>query len=198
MNAAAPAVPLQRRAVRRTLLLLFVVAAFPSVAAWLLYFNPQWLPAPQAQQGTLIEPPHPVAELALQALDGTSLELPGSGEGNWTLFAVEPGTCAIPCRERQLQLRQARRAAGIERDRVVRILAFASPPDGETRDRLRLESPDLTLALADAQLLALADAGPTLLLADPRGELVLRYAASVPAEDVLKDLKRLLRVSRSW
>jgi hypothetical protein len=198
MSAAAATAPLVRRPARRALLLLVAVTALPFVAAWLLYFNPQWLPAPQAQHGTLLEPPRPVSELALRTLDGNPLALPRLGADDWLLLTVEPGTCAIPCRERQVRLRQARRAAGIEKDRVVRILALANVPDPETRERLRIESPDLTLAQADPELLALAGDDPALLLGDPRGDLVLRYPGSVPTKDVLKDLKRLLRVSRSW
>jgi len=198
VNAAAPAAPLGQRRSRRLLVLLIIIAAMPFVASWAFFFNPQWLPEPTAQHGTLLDPPLPVSELTLQTLERAPLEI--SVRANDLLWlAVEPGSCAIPCRERQVALRQARRAAGVEKERVVRILAFATPPAPETRDRLRLESPDLTLVLADPQLLALAAGEPTLLLAGPRGALILSYdAASVPVKDVLKDLKRLLRVSRSW
>lgn len=198
MNAAAPAAPLGRRQGRRLLVLLVTLAALPFVASWLFFFNPQWLPEPSAQHGTLLEPPLALADLELRTLDGGPLELP-RGANAWLLLAVESGTCATACRERQIALRQARRATGVEQDRVVRVLALTAPPDAATRERLQSASPDLILALAGPALRDQAGSGPILLLGDPHGLLILRYAAaSTPVADLLKDLKRLLRVSRSW
>jgi hypothetical protein len=189
---------MNRRRGRRLLVLLVLATALPFGAAWLFFFNPQWLPEPTAQHGTLLTDPIPVDTLALRTLEGQPLALTVPANA-LLLVAIEPGTCALPCRERQVGLRQARRAAGIEKDRVVRVLAFATPPDADTRESLTAESPDLALALADEPLLSLAAGNPTLLLGEPRGTLILSYdAATVAIKDVLKDLKRLLRVSRSW
>ncbi len=198
MNAAAPAVPPTRRRNRRILLLLALVAGFPFVASWLLYFNPHWLPSPSAQHGELLEPPVAYAGLALHDLEGRPYAL-DPGRNGWLLLVIEPGACDAACRGRHAALRQARRAAGIEKTRVVRVIAFGAPPDAATRAQLLDDSPDLELALADPQLARLAGARPTLLIGDSRGDLVMRYAfAEVAPKDVLKDLKRLLRVSRSW
>ena len=198
MSAAAVSAPAPRRANRRTLVALALVAAFPFVGAWLLYFNPHWLPQPSAQHGTLLDPPVAVSGLSLRDLDGAPLALPDTGDADWLLLAVEPGACAETCRARQLALRQARRATGMDRARLVRVLAMAARPAESMATRLTTESPDLALALADDRLLRLAGDRPALLVADPRGDLVLHYDDTVPAEAVLKDLKRLLRISRSW
>ena len=198
MNATAPVAPPPRRHNRRVLLLLAAVAAFPFVASWLLYFNPHWLPDPSAQHGTLLEPPLAYADLALTDLEGRVYAL-DPGRNGWLLLVIEPGACDVACRGRHTALRQARRAAGIEKTRVVRVIAFGAPPDAATRDQLLEDSPDLELALAGPELARLAGASPTLLIGDSRGDLVMRYAfADVAPKDVLKDLKRLLRVSRSW
>ncbi len=198
MNAAAPAASPARQRNRRVLLLLAVVAGFPFVASWLLYFNPQWLPGPSAQHGELLDPPVAYAGLSLTDLEGRAYAL-DPGRNGWLLLVVEPGACDMACRGRHTALRQARRAAGIEKTRVVRVIAFAAPPDTATRAQLLDDSPDLELVLAGPELARLAGARPTLLIGDSRGDLVMRYAfAEVAPKDVLKDLKRLLRVSRSW
>ncbi len=198
MNAVAPATPANRQRNRRVLLLLATVAAVPFVGSWLLYFNPHWLPQPSAQHGTLLEPPVAYASLALSDLDGRPFAL-DPGRNGWLLLVVEPGACDTACRGRHTALRQARRAAGIEQRRVVRVIAFGAPPDTTTREQLLDDSPDLALALAGPELARLAGAAPTLLLGDARGRLVLRYAFSeVAPDEVLRDMKRLLRVSRSW
>ncbi len=198
MSAAAPAAPLSRRQGRRVLLVLAAVAAFPFGASWLLYFNPRWLPAPSAQHGTLLSPPIAYARLDLSDLEGRPYTL-DAGRNGWLLLAVEPGACDAACRGRHSALRRARRAAGIDKARLARVIALGARPDAATRAGLGEDSPDLQLALAGTALARLAGAEPTLLIGDPRGDLVMRYAfAEVAPEDVLKDLKRLLRVSRSW
>jgi cytochrome oxidase Cu insertion factor (SCO1/SenC/PrrC family) len=198
MNAAAPTIPPTRRQTRRVLLVLATVAAFPFVASWLLYFNPHWLPQPSAQHGKLLSPPIAQDGLALHDLEGRPFTL-DPGRNDWLLLVVEPAACDEACRGRHTALRQARRAAGIEKTRVVRVIAFGAPPDTATRTQLRADSPDLELVLAGPELARLAGSEPTLLIGDARGDLVMRYAfADVAPKDVLKDLKRLLRVSRSW
>ena len=197
MNAAAQPLEARRRHNRRVLLLLAAIAAFPFVGAWLLYLNPQWLPDPGAR-GTLLEPPVPFGALALRDLDGRPFAVTPD-PNDWLLLAVEPGPCAEACRSRHVTLRQARRAAGMDRQRVTRIVAFEVPPAAAVRERLLEDSPDLRLALASPVLARIARGSPTLLLGDPRGDLVLRYdVAEIAPGDVLKDLKRLLRLSRSW
>ncbi len=42
---------------RRQLWLLIALFALPPIAAWLFYFNPQWLPTGRTNFGSLIEPP---------------------------------------------------------------------------------------------------------------------------------------------
>ena len=108
MNAAAPAATPARRNNRRVLLILALVAAFPFVASWLLYFNPEWLPQPSAQHGELLAPPIAYAELALQDLEGRPYAL-DPGRNGWLLLVVEPGACDDACRGRHTALRQARR-----------------------------------------------------------------------------------------
>ena len=53
-----------------TRLVLIAVCGLPFAAAWLFFFNPQWLPEPTAHHGTLLADPIPVGALALRALDG--------------------------------------------------------------------------------------------------------------------------------
>ena len=184
----------RRRRSRRTLLVLAAVAAFPFVAAWLFYFNPHWLPAPSAQHGTLLDPPLPLDTLALRDHAGTPLALP---ERSWIVLVVEPAECADACLLRGDALRRARRATGVARERVARVVALPDPRPAVAAE-LRRDAPDVQLAALDPALRALADGAPTVLLGDPHGRLMMRYPGDTPAEAILSDLKRLLRVSRSW
>jgi hypothetical protein len=115
------------------------------------------------------------------------------------LLIVTGGDCAEACRGALYATRQARTIQGREQDRVVRAWlrpSGAAAPPTELRD----SQPGLVIASAaqaDLAGLPLYPGGaPTILLLDPRGNLVLRYGANPDIKRLAADLGRLLRASQ--
>jgi hypothetical protein len=182
---------------RLTLLFLALVFLGPMVTAVLLYFTDfRWRPSGTTEHGILYQPPKPLA-------DGTITLMAGAGNratlrGKWTLIYLGPGDCAVPCRQALEEMRQARRALGRDMDRVQRLYVVTVG----TADTafLTQQHPGIGLIAERQTVLALESAigerwSGDIFLADPLGNLVMRYPAGTAVKDIHDDLKRLLTVS---
>jgi len=184
--------------------LIFLFVGPLSVAAWLYYGDSGWRPGGSTSNGDLMQPAVPLPQLELRAPDGSGLGTDAL-RGKWTLIYIGPGDCAEPCREALYNLRQVRLALGKDMGRVQRLFFYAG---GCCDDQFfATEHPDLLLASADpatrAALLAVfptydgaaPDAAGRSYLVDPLGNLMMSYPADAAPKGMLKDLKRLLRLS---
>jgi cytochrome oxidase Cu insertion factor (SCO1/SenC/PrrC family) len=188
---------------RARLTLLVVVALFlaPVVAAWLLHITaPHWHPQATVNRGTLITPARPLLPAPFAAVDGSRVD-EDVLRGHWTLLLFSEHPCDRHCQALLLQLRQVHAALNKDIPRVQRLLVLvgpqaAAPPQGD---------PDLFLArLHDHGWLNhfALDAGNQpavsgrIYLVDPLGNLMMFYPAGGPVRGILKDLQRLLRISR--
>jgi hypothetical protein len=99
-------------------------------------------------------------------------------------------------------MRQTRAALGKDQDRITRVVLI--PDDAERTnavDILERYPGTRILAAAPAWLSVAIPGEPrmqvgALYLVDPQGYLILRYAAESAEDAALKDLKRLLRISK--
>lgn len=173
---------------RRTLMLLAIVFLGPMAVAMALYFSGfQWRPEGTTEHGMLYQPARPVPALA------------GTGRaGKWTLIYIGPGDCRADCREALLAMRQVRRALGRDLDRVERL--YVVTRGAADQAFLDAEHPGIRV-IADGATAGefVTIAGEVrqgdIFLADPLGNLVMRYRAGTPMKGVHADLQRLLRIS---
>lgn len=193
--------PVERRS--RALIWLVVVLFFaPLALAFLLYYGGGWRPPGSTNHGELISPPRPLPSVALPTPGGAPLA-PETWRGKWTLLYVGDGRCDGRCRAALVLMRQTRLALNKDMTRVQRV--FLTTGNCCDRAYLDAEHPGLALALADndagAQLLAaFPDAQPALdgfiYVIDPLGNLMMRHLPEPPpAEGLLEDLRKLLRLS---
>ena len=206
---SAPATGGQAVAQRRVpwpLIAMILVFAAPVVATWFYLFFPQYLPDTRSNRGELLSPPVPLpATMPLVDRDGAPFDAGSLGDA-WTLVYVSDGACTESCIERLTQLRQIRLGLGEGRRLVERLLVVA---DAELpRDRALMDGAFAGMHLAGtdrggrAALLAAlggetVDLGGVYVL-DPRGALMMRYAADAAPEDMLNDMERLLKGSKNW
>lgn len=182
MNAA----PGRRRG-RRQLLLIAAIFLLPVAAAMWLYFSSGWRPAPAAQHGMLIEPPR---------------VLPSEGlRGRWSLVLLQSGDCGAACAAALEELGRVRLALAKDIPRVRRVLLH----DGRCCETGRPSpAPDLLVlpaaGEAGAALRALfppvPGGGSGIYIVDPHGNLLMGYPSAGASRGLLKDLERLLRLSR--
>lgn len=188
---------------RRSLWLLLALAVAPVAAGWLLWLNPQWLPAGRTHHGELLTPPRPVATAELPPWQG-HLPDPGAQPDRWTLLLLAE-RCDTACRQALWDLRQVRLALEEGTHRVARHLVLGAPPDPELAALLEREYPGLGVSAGPEPLAALrrhlgapGQAADGVYVVDPMGNAMMRYAVAAPAKGLLKDLERLLKISKSW
>ncbi|MFZ1576575.1 MAG: hypothetical protein WAT36_15330 [Chromatiaceae bacterium] len=190
----------------RPLLVMFAVFAAPVLAAWFLYFNPEYLPSGRGNLGELITPVVALpADLALVTSTGVPLDREVLA-GKWTLVFLTGGGCADPCRARLGDMRQIRLALGEASLSTERLLVMTEPSGQAVSTELAREFGGMQVALTDTmggeRLLGLLRQGNAALgrlyILDPMGNLMMRYAPDAPAKDTLKDMGRLIKASRNW
>jgi hypothetical protein len=183
---------------RLTPVLLVLLFFGPLVAATLMYTfgGDDFRPARSTAHGELLADPSTLPDTGYRASDGTDFTF----RHKWTLIEVTAGDCDDACRESLYRTRQVRRALGKEMSRVQRVLVptGALPP----ADFIAREHPGLILVEPGTPARATLDAalGPgsagAIYIADPLGNVIMRFPAGTPMKDLHKDLSLLLKASR--
>jgi len=163
--------------------LVAAVCLGPFVAALFLYYGPgqNWLPQLPGSRELLAQP------VAVPS------EWQGGGAGQWQLIYARMAPCEQQCAQHLARLQQVQVAIGRDQDRVQRALWHVGGlPD--------LDDPKLvTHALDDDVGRGVAAAfgaerlsSGRVLVANPRGLVVVSYPPDVEQKELLRDLKRLL------
>lgn len=188
---------------RLTLIGLFAIFFVPILVAWWMNTHPDyWRPSATINEGTLVVPTRPVFSAGLNHVDGSAYATEFFGNG-WTLVLVDFSACGDACESQLIKMRQARLALGKEMGRVQRLYAAVNMPGAARVAELRRAHPGLEIAQASQRWLnpfelATTESGEVsgMYLVDPEGRLMMRYGENTSAEEILKDLERLLKVSK--
>lgn len=202
MSGAKVAVPCATPRRLAPLLVLTVLCGLPVVASWVLYLNPQLLPARGGQHGILIEPPLAVNGRGLRT-PGGERPAPDALRGRWTLIWLTTEPCDRQCatvlrRMHAIRLALREYAAGFQ------SIAIGLEAEGQ---RLQARAPaDVRVLIGSPEVLrqfgrrvaASAQGLPpgAFYVVDPRGSAMMRYALTEDPEGILEDLMRLLKYSR--
>jgi hypothetical protein len=195
-----------RRGNRRQLWILVALFALPPIAAWLFYFNPQWLPQGRSNHGELIDPSIALRPYALQTPQGEAFDWDLLRD-RWTMTLLAEGHCDEHCIEQLIKVRQIRRALGANRQRIERLLILLPDAAGNLQQPslAGLEGTRIAVAAgADATALRAAFAAApaienSLFVIDPRGDLMMVHDMTrITSKEVLQDLEKLLKASQSW
>lgn len=180
---------------KRPLLWMFALCLLSLFASYGAYL--WWRPAQQMNHGELLE---------TRLLPATMLQEPSGRQfpfetlrGKWLLLTVQSAACDARCQLKLYSMRQVRTAQNENMMRIERLWLVTG--EGNPAAELLAQHPGLRVArLADpAWLSALPvrrEAGEHIYLIDPLGNLVLRYNDESDAKGMLKDLVRLLKISR--
>lgn len=184
--------------------ILIAVTGLPVVGAWLYYAFYDYLPHGGANNGDLISPVRQIRQFDLYSLDGRPYHADAL-RGKWTLVTVGHSSCEAQCEKNIYLLRQIRLATDKNRERVQRLFIL------DDRDNLdeflpKLDGYDgMAVATGDRQALdafyAILDDGrgqvlDRIYIIDPLGNYMMSYPQGMDPELILKDLKRLLEVSK--
>ena len=217
MSSSTPAAPAEpdlerrRRRARLVLVALFALFMAPILIAYALnVLYPGWAPFGTTNRGALVEPARSLSTEGLRPVDGEPLASAPFAE-RWTLVVVHGPGCGQPCEEALVRMRQTRLALGKDANRLQRWLVvpeavadpvadpIAAPISASVRELTERHQGVRLLAATQGWTAALGARGATpgtVYLVDPQGYLVLRYDPALADDAVLKDLKRLLRISK--
>jgi len=147
--------------------------------------------------GELIHPAQPISSLQLVA-DGQVFDLE-SMKGKWNYLIYIDKNCDLICETALFKIRQAALATGREISRVQYFLAIADdvsidPAIAQRHPKLhqgQLQNINLENPGMRDQLLHVGD----VLLVDPNGNIMMRYDDQATSKWMLKDVKKLLKLS---
>ena len=186
-NRAEQRPPHNRRRGRLQLILVLLVAIGPMILATSMYTFKFWVPENRSFHGELIGNGQSRADLGVQ-----------TQESRWQLLISAPDGCAANCQQLVYLARQIQIGLGRDAGRASHALATAQPLSTDYDAKLSREYPQLqrySLELSRYQKAASGIETPQLWIVDPHGNLVLRYGAEVNGNDLLKDLRQLLKLS---
>jgi cytochrome oxidase Cu insertion factor (SCO1/SenC/PrrC family) len=174
---------------------MFAVCLLSLVASYAAYV--WWRPIQQMNHGELLET-RLLPATTLQEVSGHRFPFEKL-QGKWLLVTVQSSACDERCRLKLYYMRQVRTAQNENMMRIERLWLLAD--EGSPAPTVLAEHPGLIIArpVDPAWLGALPvrqAAGEHIYLVDPLGNLVLRYGDESTPKGMLKDLVRLLKISR--
>ncbi len=187
-----------------------IIAIFfgPLLLAYYLFTHLDvWAPSGQTNHGELIQPVRSIAGLTLETLNAQGRATGGLlssdyWQARWTLVQIGGAECDLYCQAALFKTRQSRRVIGRDATRVQRLYVLTGTPDDGAMAQLMPEHPQLTVTrAAPSQANVLVESfGPDALgkvfLVDPLGNVMMRYDDESTAKGMIKDLKKLLKVSK--
>ena len=121
--------------------------------------------------------------------------------GKWTLIQFSHQDCLKSCLETTYLLRQINTALGKDMNRVRRLFISDSKIPAELLTKLEKLYPKLLVVNGSANALYnilknILKTNTVVLLTDPIGNVILTYKEGFEGKKLLKDLKKLLKLSR--
>lgn len=183
---------------RIQMILILLVCAAPIIASYISYYFIQ--PQSKVNYGDLLLPIKTLPPAQLKTLDGRPYDF-GALKGKWVMLTVDGGACPEEtCVKKLYKMRQVKATQGKDADRIE--LAWLIDDDAQLETKviraydgthmLRASGSPLLAALQPAAAGALHD---HIYLADPLGNLVLRFPRDAVPEKMKKDVERLLKYS---
>jgi cytochrome oxidase Cu insertion factor (SCO1/SenC/PrrC family) len=180
---------------RINLWLIGALCVAPVIASYLAFY----LMRPQAHTnyGELMQT-RPLPDVHLRLADGTPFQLTRL-KGKWILLMVDAGGCDEFCRRKLFTLRQLRLTQGKDMERIERAWLI-SDDVMPSADTVNAYAGTWLVRAAGSELLrqlpAVRSPADHIYVVDPLGNLVLRYARDADPAGIIKDLARLLKISR--
>lgn len=196
------------RKVKPTLILglLFIVFMGPMLFAWGMYKRADNLEFSYVNNGDLVLPPVQIEEIHLT--NALSKEAVPVSEllGHWSLVYLMPDICSEGCLQNIYFMRQLQTALGKDAHRLQRISWFLPHQSTALGPFLKENYPDMQQNIVNGDdfkkhLSGILDSAEQIevgsyYIIDPNGNLMMAYAGDMETKAIMKDIKRLLKVSQ--
>lgn len=184
---------------KKTQLLLLGVFVGPLLLAIALFSLREWIPiAEPTANGTLIHPAQPIADIHVHLHDGTAINLDQFQE-KWSYLTYFPASCSLDCEAALFKLRQVISASGRFSTRVQYVLVGQNQSVDQSDELVFSRHPKLSVGelkklSTEAEAKKQLKAGH-IYLVDPNGNMMMQYDRDATSKGMLKDIKKLLRLS---
>ncbi len=178
--------------------MLIAVFVVPLLIAIAMYLLRDHLPTMNSvSHGELIHPAEPIQEIEIFLEDNTLITLKDL-KGKWTYLVYAPKGCNLECEANLFKLRQSKAATGREINRIQSVLLLNNLPLN-----LEIESRNKKILVGQLKKLEL-EAQPgidkklnneVIYLLDPHGNMMMKYDQTATSKGILKDIKKLLKIS---
>ncbi|VAW65533.1 hypothetical protein MNBD_GAMMA11-1669 [hydrothermal vent metagenome] len=183
-----------------TLWLLVAFFIIPVIAAWLYFF--MGARPDTNNNGELIVPIIDIESLKLTDKSGTLLSRKALTP-KWRLYYFVGSHCNKDCELSLYNMRQMNIALGKNSDRVEHAIAFLNSPDSAFNTLTASEHQQAIKVFSQAEnisaLLKLEGATSetqSIYLVDPLGNIMMRFSKDLSPRLILKDINKLLKISR--
>lgn len=174
----------------------------PIAAAYIVFYTGAGMPDDTVNRGDLLQPPVDIKGLTFVEEEQGPVTL-AEEAAKWRYLIVPGERCGDACEKLLYTSRQVHIRLGKRAGRVERLLVGTAPLSETRREALHRQHPRLRLVRLDAQSLqrlqrqtATANTeGPRALLVDQRGFVMMAYDNDHSGNQLLKDIKRLLKYS---
>ena len=184
----------------RTLWILILVFVVPIVGAYAYFFLVD--DYEMGNHGDLIQPVVQIETLHISDENGE----PQSRDELihiWKMMLVTDGDCSGDCKQALYYMRQINTALGKNSNRFKHMLIHTAPMSDELRTLVETEYPDTLHGYASMTTLSEAfpemtspEGANAIYIMDPLGNVMMRFPVGIPPKMILKDLNRLLKISR--
>lgn len=175
------------------------IAFVPLILAIGLYFSQSWSPSGRVNEGTLYTPPLTLSALLLKnSRDQKAEDL--IDEKKWQLLFITSEMNDQTLESLHL-MRQVHKALGKNQNRIERNLVTLTPPANNNIQTLVIDYPNMRqLFTQESDLQQFFSKNqpqvPALFICDPLGNIMLSYQLEQIGKPLLKDLKKLLKLSK--
>lgn len=120
---------------------------------------------------------------------------------SWRMLYITAGDCAEQCEQSLYYMRQINTALGKNQDRVNRAVLHSAAAQPDLLDLLEQQHPHVMRAKIPAQKLQLLQLQnpaqqSAIYLMDPHGNIMMRFADGLDPKLILKEINKLLKISR--
>lgn len=178
------------------------MVVLPMALAYLMFKTGWGMPVNTVNKGALLTPPQPLGSLRLVADNDGWQRLYPAETKKWRIMVPIPAACQAACRQHLFTTRQVHIRLAEKAHRVERILLALDGVSPQQKQQLLAEHPNilwfdssrfaLTDWLADTAIAAEAIESHYFLI-DQEGFAMMRYGIDNTGQDLLEDLKKLLK-----
>lgn len=191
---------------KKRLVIIFALFLIPLLIAaiWYILLPDDYKPGKTTNNGNLIQPIYPVQAFEQQTKGGASF----SGkdlEKKWTLVHLINGNCDEACSKWLYHTRQIRIALAEDMDRVNRLAVVDTAQAATGNAKMWESHPDMQVIVGGEGGLGKQIRTHTaeqkypensVFLIDPLGNLMMQFPPDLDPKKLMKDLEKLLKLSR--